>query len=510
LPNSPPLETELKLAVSPAGERRLAKHAAFQPPRASEPTSEHIVTTYFDTPRHDLARRGLSLRVRRAGKERIQAVKADGDGGAAMARGEWEWPVAQETPDLGLVAGTPVAEALASEIDRSLEPVVVTDIVRTKRIVEWDGAVIEAALDAGSIEAGDSSEPIHELELELRKGAPGALFRLALALHAATPLSVEVESKAARGYRLKDGSPPQAEKPKPSILDPKVRATDGLNHVIAGALGHLLLNRAAALAGDREGIHQVRVAIRRVRSALMLFEPRLEPHALSLFQDELKRLGRAIGEARDWDVFCADILPAAFDGTENTQLGELIRDAAEARRHEADAACTREIRSPSFTALILGLAAWTEAGREQRTLLGDRRLDRRLSRIAPALVDRLSSKVQKRGRALGPGASPETLHPLRKSAKKLRYAVEFLASLYPKKDAKRFVKRLKALQKSLGVINDGATAIRLAEELARGGRLELGVPIGALAASRKNASAQAMRKLDKQWAAFERQGGFWR
>ncbi len=445
--SSRPLETELKLAVSPAGERRLAEHAAFQPPRASEPKSEHIITTYFDTPGHDLARQGLSLRVRRAGTERIQAVKADGDGGAAMARGEWEWPVAEDKPDLGLVAGTPVGEAFAPEIEGRLEPVVVTDVVRTKRIVEHDGAVIEAALDDGSIEAGDSSEPIHELELELRKGAPGALFRLALALHTASPLSVEVESKAARGYRLKDRSAPEAQKPKPTVLDRRVRAADGLSDVIAGALGHLLLNRPAALAGDPEGIHQVRVAIRRLRSALMLFEPRLEPHVLALFQDELRRLGRAIGEARDWDVFCEEIVPASFDGAENEEWGELIRDAAEARRREADAACAREIRSPSFTALVLGLAAWTEGGREQRASLGDRGLERRLSKIAPTLLDRMSRKVRKRGRAFRPGASPAALHPLRKSLKKLRYGVEFLESLFPEKNPKRFVKRLKALQK---------------------------------------------------------------
>ena len=261
-------ETELKLVLSAAGERRLEELAAFRPPQASEPKSERIVTTYFDTRNRDLARRGLSLRVRRAGEKRIQAVKAEGNAGAAKARGEWEWPIEKEEPDLGLAASTPVAEALPPEIDKQLEPVVVTDVIRTKRVVQLEGNTIEAALDTGAIEAGDASEPVHELELELREGTPAALYRLALALHAASPIAVEVESKAARGYRLRERSAPQADKPAPPALDPKIRAADGLRDIVANGLSHLLMNRAAALAGDAEGIHQTRVAIRRLRSAL--------------------------------------------------------------------------------------------------------------------------------------------------------------------------------------------------------------------------------------------------
>lgn len=508
-PQQRPMETELKLVLSPAGERRLEELAAFRPPRASPPQAERIVTTYFDTPNHDLARRGVSLRARRAGEKRVQAVKAEGNAGAVKARGEWEWPIEKEEPDLGLAASTPVAQALPPEIDKELEPVVITDVVRTKRVVRLKGTTIEAALDKGAIEAGDASEPVHELELELREGTPGALYRLALALHAASPVAVEVESKAARGYRLLEGSAPHADKPEPPTFDKKVRAVDGMRDIVANGLSHLLMNRAAALAGDAEGIHQTRVAIRRLRSALRLFEPRLEPHAVSLFQDELQRLGRAIGEARDWDVFCVEMLPESFNGGENAEWGQLIREAAERRRKEADARSAREVSSPAFTALILGLAAWTETGREEIGLLGDKRLERKLVRIAPDLLDRLFRKVRKRGRAVQPGASADELHPLRKSLKKLRYGVEFLASLYPKKAVKRLVKRMKALQKSLGVINDAATATRMAEQLAGGGHLELGVPVGALARSREDASCAAMRKLGKQWADFRAEDRFW-
>lgn len=500
-------ETELKLIISPAGERRLEELPAFRPPRASEPKIQRIVTTYFDTPNRDLQRRGLSLRVRRAGGKRIQAVKASSNGGAVKARCEWEWPIAKEEPDLGLAAQTPVADALPA--DRVLEPVVVTDVVRTTRTLQLEGNTIEAALDSGSILAGEAKEPIHELELELREGAPGALYRLALTIHAATPLAVEVESKAARGFRLIEGKAPHATNFPAVKLDRDVSAGDGLRQIVANGIGHLLANRASASAGDAEGIHQARVAIRRVRSALRLFAPRLEPHAAALFQNELQRAGRVVGEARDWDVFCGEMLPQSFGQSGEAELAALIRSAAEARRKAADHICARELRAASFTALVLGLGAWTETGREHRRLLGDKRLERRLSRVAPGLLDRLARKVEKRGRALQPNASPVALHPLRKALKKLRYSIEFLASLYPPKAVKRFLRRLKDLQKGLGAINDAAVATRLAEQLAGGGHVELGLPVGVVAISREEARRAAMRKLERQWRAFRRQERFW-
>lgn len=161
-------------------------------------------------------------------------------------------------------------------------------------------------------------------------------------------------------------------------------------------------------------------------------------------------------------------------------------------------------------ALVLGLAAWTETGSEQEGLLGDNRLRQRLDKMAPALLDRLLRKVERRGCAVKPHASASDLHPLRKSLKKLRYGVEFVGSLYPQKAVRRFTKRLKALQKSLGVINDAAVTTSLAEQLAKSGHIELGGPVGALALSREHASAEAMRKLGRQWADFRRHDCFWR
>ena len=314
--------------------------------RAGRPKSQRLVTTYYETPAKDLARRGVTLRIRRANDKRIQTVKSVGDSGVANSRGEWEWPVESATPDLRLLKDAPIANLFADVSEDQLEPVVVTDVVRTTQSLKVNGDLVEAALDLGSIVAGEAKQDIRELELELREGTPMSLYRLALELNLAVPFDIEVESKAARGFRLKEGLPPQAIKPSTMRLNSDDPAIEALRAIVEETLGHLLANQPAALAGDPEGVHQVRIAVRRIRSALRLFSPHIEQHATRLFEDALRHAGRTIGEARDWDVFCDEILPQVSETAEARKFAEMMRAPAEARRAAAHQRCVRQRASP--------------------------------------------------------------------------------------------------------------------------------------------------------------------
>jgi triphosphatase len=201
----PSAETELKLALAPSVAESLLSVPILKDSRAGRPKSQRLVTTYYETPEKDLARRGLTLRVRRDNDKRIQTVKSVGEVGVADSRGEWEWPVESATPDLRLLKDAPIADLLGDVSEDRLEPIVVTDVVRTAQNLEVDGDVVEAPLDLGSIVAGEAKQDIRELELELRQGTPGSLYRLALELNSAVPFDIEVESKTARGFRLNLG-----------------------------------------------------------------------------------------------------------------------------------------------------------------------------------------------------------------------------------------------------------------------------------------------------------------
>ena len=111
-----PMEVELKLRFPATGRAKLERHPAFQDPFATAAEERHEVTTYFDTSDLALAENGLSLRVRRNGDRRLQTVKLRGTGHSVAAeRGEWEWPIEQDTPDLGRLAETPAA-AIAGDL----------------------------------------------------------------------------------------------------------------------------------------------------------------------------------------------------------------------------------------------------------------------------------------------------------------------------------------------------------------------------------------------------------
>src|SRR5262249_1281761 len=156
-------------------------------------------------------------------------------------------------------------------------------------------AKVELAFDDGVIIADNRSEPLSELELELKEGPPQSLARLGLDLLQGTPLSLGSESKAERGYHLLNVTRPEASRAPPGELHAGRGLRDALRRLGQQVLDHLIINQPATLRGDeQEGIHQMRIGVRRLRSLLVLFERHLEPHARDRFEEELRRLGQVL------------------------------------------------------------------------------------------------------------------------------------------------------------------------------------------------------------------------
>ncbi|HUB46024.1 MAG TPA: CHAD domain-containing protein [Acetobacteraceae bacterium] len=497
-------ELELKLAVPEGAAGTVLDYPALL---LSGPDAhrKHQVTTYYDTPDHTLAHAGIALRVRRSDGLRVQAVKADRQAGVAADWSEWEWPITGDRPDPGLLAQTPAAGRVPEHLN--LEPVAVTEIDRTTRLVHLeDGTQVEAAFDAGWIIAGDAREPVQELELELRHGHAGALYRLALQLHATVPVTIETAAKGARGFAMRNGTAPAPSKAVHVALTSATGGADAFRKIMAAGLDHLLANRNPTLAGNAEGLHQMRVAIRRLRTALRFFKPHLEKHAVARFDAELRRIGRVFGEARDWDVFCLEILPETLaDGAAGWR--EMLPEPAQERRNAAYRDAVEEIQAPAFTALVLGLAAWAEQGRGKAFLVGDHALHRPVAALCPVLLDRLADKVERRGRHIEHGSDTDR-HALRKSVKKLRYAIDYVAGAYPREATKAYLHACEHLQHSLGTINDAVAATGLVERLAEG-RSDLTPALGALANILAARRRDALEDLPKQWRHFRNEPRFW-
>jgi hypothetical protein len=216
---------------------------------------------------------------------------------------------------------------------------------------------VEAVFDEGYITANGSSLPVAEMELELKSGDVQALYQLALDLLGSVPLALETASKAERGFRLLTGNAPEASKAAPSRIDGHASAEEAFKRIVGATLTHLLSNVGAAERGDVEGVHQIRVAVRRLRAALALFKQHLNPTTLGHFNDGLRRLGSLFGGARDWDVFVLETLSAAETHIPEPTLLDPVRKAAEGQRLAAHQALCIELSAASFARLMIGIAA---------------------------------------------------------------------------------------------------------------------------------------------------------
>ena len=497
----------LVLSLSPRGAAQLAHHPEFQPLGTGPPKTQHLLSRYYDTASHELAQAGYSLRVTRSGNMVLQTLETASTSGLMTRRGEWEWPLLNDQPDLSLLTAILPPQPFPPP---GLQEMFVADLTRTERMLQLaPDTIVKTSLDEGTIQAGAATEPVRDLALKVLNGPTAALYHLALDLHARTPLALCPGSLATRGIRLTSGRLPASQRAGPAQLSAAASGSEAFGRLLAECLNHLLANQPAALAGSAEGVHQMRVAIRRLRALLLLYRPALAARRRARFEKELQRIGRVFGQARDWDVFCTELLPHAGREASPADLYDDLKRLATEQRLKAHDAFADECRGHKFTATVLELAAWAEDRQDRPARLGRAKLGRKLTDLAPRWLDRLACKVEERGKDLSRAGNAD-LHKLRKSIKKLRYGIEFTASLFPRKKSRLYQKRCKALQDRLGLINDSVTSLQLAKSLARDADLDLRPALSALAGYESRQRQNGLDELAGRWKAYRREARFWR
>ncbi len=468
-------ETELKLRGDPETLQRLWQAL----PRTggagkSAPKIKDLENVYYDTADLRLRKCGLAFRIRRDGSRFIQTVKTgDTASSAVMTRGEWEAEVPSLEPQPDLVDDPQIRAALGLILPGELRPVFTTRVHR--EIVEVNGTdtrgrlkAIEAAFDRGEIEAAGEREPLSEIELELKEGPPRALFDLALFLQDVAPTQIETRSKSARGYALATGRKPTSHRAESLELMAKMRVDDALAAILGNCLRHWTANELAALDGsDPEGVHQLRVGLRRFRSALSVFGDLLPPAQLDWLKAEAKWALNALGPARDWDVFQAELLaPLEAHRAGDPDLA-VLRAAARERQALAYQQVREVLSAPRYTRFLLQLGGWLEDRGwhcAELTAEQDKALNQPLLGLATTLQARRHHKALKLGKGFKRLPIAER-HQLRIAVKKLRYTTEFFRDLYPARRAKPYLAALRDLQESLGHLNDVAVAENLLAEL---------------------------------------------
>jgi triphosphatase len=446
-------EIELKLRFAPARLREVLALPLLLPARGA--VTRKLAATYFDTPALDLSQRRIALRVRREGRRWVQAVKGGGSAASGVhQRLEIENLLQHPHPDLSLLPRHPLSKILQSKkVAGSLVPVMNTEITRSLRLLEpAPGVQIEVAIDRGVIRSARRRAQVCEIELELKSGPVSALFELAQQLAQAVPLALEHRSKAERGYALFRGAAAAPVKAAPVVLNRQMTAGRCFLEIAAVALAQVHANeRGVADLQDPEYLHQMRVGIRRLRSAFSLFRDVLGEAAVPQVA-ALRTIAGALGPARDWDVFVSETLPMVRPALVAHVAAEAFEAVCRKCRQSARTRAKKLIKSNNYNQPMIALGGWLATLGSDG---GNAAWQQPAVDCAAQILAARHARVLKRGRHLERRTAAE-LHRLRIAVKQLRYATEFFSSLFPGRSMTTLRDRLALLQDILGRINDSA------------------------------------------------------
>jgi len=475
---------ELELGLRPDDAPRLRRLRLLAPLRSGRPRSHGVRIVWHDGPDRALARQGLALAEQRP-VWRLERLLPDGQ----------TWSPGTRAP---VLATGHDPSALGQALPEPLVPVAALIGRTTSLCLNTERGPVGMTLLNGTVRAVTSEHQVCRIGLE---GAPEAVQPLALALAGEIWLAVPCASLAAEAAAAVSGAEPPPRHEGAAELPAGVSVAEAFAHVV-GHLTDVILYFApkAARAGDGpEPVHQMRVAVRRLRSVIKVFGSAIDTPDVAAADRGLKALGARLAPARDWDVFVTETGALVAETFPAEQRVRHLLGAAERRQR----ACHRELRS------FLDSVEFRRLGVELACLSGSRQVvadageTDLLTFAAGVLHKRLGklSQVEDDLTTLEPGA----LHALRLRAKQLRYAAEIFAPLYSGKATHRFIHRLSRLQDRLGTLNDAAVASDLIAGLGGNHAFASGLVLGFIGAH----NSGKRERIAEAWHKFRQAVPFW-
>lgn len=457
-----PQEIELKLSLPGAASAGLARRLARLPVLARhKATRESLYNIYFDTPEQTLQQQRIALRLRRIGSAASpqwrQTLKTGMSDQAALSRrGEWETAVGSAALDQDALKLTPWVDIDPDgKLFDGLLPCFVTAFDRTIwRLNRPDGSVVEVALDIGQLEANGRQAPICELELELKAGSSAALFELAREIAGSLAVLPANQSKAQRGFLLaQDGlnRPQRAQSPR---LSPNLSGPELAQRVLREMFAQFTSNlNALALSDDPEIVHQARVGWRRFKSALRLLR-KIAAVAAPPDRLDLQPLLAFLSDLRNIDVALTETLPPLASGycrgdeqrfeIWQAMLTALTQAAALQRKAVRDA-----LQEPGVGLNLLLITEWLDALPGSNGTVTEKKV--MLRHWAKRRILRLHDRLQT---AQKDATTQAQQHQVRILAKRLRYGVEALRDLLPKRLADFCYEHAAGIQSAIGATRD--------------------------------------------------------
>jgi len=437
----------LEAALPPDLAPRLARHPVFAALRTGRSRGAAEERIWHDTADGALAAAGLMVETRRGARALLRILPAPGEA----------WSPARPPPVVRDLARNAVPEEAEGA---ALLPVAAFSGRRQAVPL----GPVQATLLVGQLRTVAAARGVARLILT---GPAAETCRVMRALAETLPLLPPSAALAEEGRALARGEEPRSR----CRGAPGLAAASSVDDALARAMGHLLevalVQRPVAAAGARpEGVHQLRVALRRLRSALRVFRRAVDAEALRSHDATLRGVLNALGPARDWDVWLSGTGAALAEAMPDEARIDRLRAAARGERAEAYAQLRDLLEGPAFRTMawdgvtLLAGRAWRD-GASEETLAA---LAAPLDAFAAPLLGKRWKRLRRDARGIAE-LDAHGLHELRLDAKRLRYAAEMFAPLWPGKGTRRFLHRLAALQEVLGLANDAAVARALVAHL---------------------------------------------
>ena len=453
-------EFELKFEIPPADLKGVAVAVL-----AAKARRQRLQASYFDTPAGALAACGIVVRLRKEGRRWVQTAK--GPTADVLERLEHNAVLLPQsvaslpTLDLSRHRATPVGKAIdkalglqAGATYPQLDLLYSTDIQRITRQIAIGNSTIEVALDQGRVFSDGLSLPICELEIELKEGTPADAVALALEWCTRHGIWISTIAKSMKGQRLRSATPfGEATSAVSAKFSRHASGAEMVTAVIHACMCQILPNMSELAAGSNQPdhVHQLRVGIRRLRTALGelgRFTDDLDP----AWDAALVQAFRALGAHRDKSHLALVLQPQLLD-VGGPAVGVDLDDSA-----TPDPAAT--VRAADFQCALLGLLS-----------LVHREVPKPADK-PEALQKSVAKRLDKlRTRALRDGKKFLVLdeagqHGVRKRLKRLRYLLEFVEPLFPARKVRHMATSLKPAQDALGQYNDELVALHALRALA--------------------------------------------
>jgi CHAD domain-containing protein len=408
---------------------------------------ERNATTYYDTDDLRLARWGASLR-HRPGEGWTVKLPAERDA-PFLVRPEVVFQGSGDMPPAGAVA---LVRGFARE--RELHPRVhMTTIRRRSGIHDADGRLLGGVVDDTVSVLDDGSAPASFRELEVEIGDDMSSALLDALVERLRQAGAGAPDQTAKYVRALASHAPLAPEITVTELDADASAGDVVRRAIALSVIRLVVHDPVVrLDVDPEGVHQARVATRRLRSDLRTFRSLLERGFVAGTREELGWLATSLGAVRDGDVLLERLRGRVSELPESEQAeAGAVLATLEERRAEAHAHLLETLDSDRYVALLSHLVETANTPALAKSAHAQS------ADVIPALVRKPWHRLEKRVRALGEIPSDEELHEVRIRTKRVRYAAEAAAPVVGK-PARTFARAAAGLQDALGELNDAVVA----------------------------------------------------